>query len=179
MRVKRSCAIVLVVLGWGVAQAGAQETHSFTAFVSGGVAGAFDPDGTSDFGTDALQAGFGMVTDARTLVVVRAGRLSIADGLAGDLLDAEIDYANVAGEYRFRQPAYDFGIFLGLGAYRLEGVGPGGASRESKLGVALGFTGDFDLTRRVSLLAELDLHYALFAETRLYGAALVGVAVHF
>jgi len=168
MRVKRSCAIVLVVLGWGVAQAGAQETHSFTAFVSGGVAGAFDPDGTSDFGTDA-----------RTLVVVRAGRLSIADGLAGDLLDAEIDYANVAGEYRFRQPAYDFGIFLGLGAYRLEGVGPGGASRESKLGVALGFTGDFDLTRRVSLLAELDLHYALFAETRLYGAALVGVAVHF
>lgn len=177
---KRSCAVVLVVLGLGTAAAGAQETYSFTAFVSGGAAGAFDVEESSDFGQEALQAGFGMYTDSRTLVVVRAGRLAIADGLAGSgLVDAELDYANVAGEYRFRQPAYDFGIFLGLGSYRLAANGANGNRRQNELGAVLGFNGDFDLTRRLSFVAEVDLHYVPFEETRLYGAALVGIAVHF
>lgn len=177
---KRSRAVVLAALGLCAAAAGAQEPYSFTAFVAGGAAGAFDAEESSDFGQQALQAGFGLYTDSRTLVVLRAGRLAIADGLAGSgLVDAELDYANVAGEYRFRQPAYDFGIFLGLGSYRLAAEGATGSQEQSELGAVLGFNGDFDLTRRLSLVAEVDLHYVLFEETRLYGAALVGVAVHF
>ena len=64
--------------------------------------------------------------------------------------------ASIAGEYRFRQPSYDFGIYLGLGGYELAGDDFfEGEVDDRGLGLALGFTGDFDLTRRLSVVVEL------------------------
>lgn len=171
-----------LLCAWALAAAAAdaQERSTFVVTAAGGAAGAWDDESASDFGHGAVQAGFGMYTDDRTLTVVRVGRVDLGDGLVdAGLADATLEYANVAGEARWRQPAYDFGLALGLGAYRLEGDRAGVSREQTELGVVVAFTGDFDLTRRLSLVAEADLHYALFDDVRLYGAALVGVAVHF
>jgi hypothetical protein len=169
------CAAVAAALGAGAAPA--QDGYTFTASLAGGFAGAFDADGERDFDQPALQAAFGMFTNDRTLTVVRVGRVDLdTDQPFAGRLEAELDYANVAGEYRFRQSAYDYGFFLGLGGYRLQGDG---RDDETALGVAIGFTGDFDVTRRLSFVAEVDAHYVFFEDVNFYGAALVGLAVHF
>jgi len=179
-RTSRFWAVLLVAAGLDGGVAWGQESYLFTASLAGGLAGAFDVDGSRSFDHPTLQAGFGMFTNDRTLTVVRAGRIAFdpEQELAG-WRDAELDYVNVAGEYRFRQAAYDYGVFLGLGAYRLRGDGGFGDDEETALGAVLGFTGDFDLTRRLSLIVELDLHYAFFDDANLYGAGLAGLAVHF
>jgi hypothetical protein len=178
--VRRICGWLLCAWGLGAVAAGAQESSTFIASLAGGASGAFDDESSSDFGHATVQAAFGMFTDERTLTVVRVGRIDLDDGLeAAGLHDARIEYANVAGEIRWRQPAYDFGLYLGVGAYRLEGERGGRRDEQTDLGVVVGFTGDFDVTRRFSVVAEADLHYAFFDDVRLYGAALVGVAVHF
>lgn len=172
------CAAVAAALGAGAARA--QDGYTFTASLAGGFAGAFDTDGERDFDHPTLQAAFGMFTNDRTLSVVRVGRVDLdADRPFAGRLEAELDYANVAGEYRFRQAAYDFGIFLGVGGYRVSGDAFAGETSESALGAALGFTGEFDLTRRLSLVAEIDFHYVFFDDESLHGAALAGLAVHF
>jgi len=158
----------------------AQDTYNFTAGISGGVAGAFDLDDSQPFDHRGVQVSFGMFTADRTLTVVRVGRMTFDSGVPVDrLFDAELDYVTLAGEYRIRQSSYDYGFFVGLGGYRIDGQGAGGGEDHSALGATLGVTGDFDLTKRLSILAELDFHYVFFDETNFYGAALVGVAVHF
>ncbi len=157
------------------------DNYTFVAAVQGGLGGSLDVDGEEPFDQSALQLSFGMLTQDRTLAVVRVGRLEFDDDqpFAGRL-GAEVDYLNVAGEYRFRQPTYDFGLFLGLGAYRVSGTPLGPVEKEeTAFGFALGVTGDFDLTRHVSVVAEVDFHYALFDDANLYGVALAGVAIHF
>jgi len=159
--------------------ANAQDSFTFFASAMGGFSGSFDSSGEG-FGHDAWQLAAGMVTSDRTLTMVRAGKLELGDQQATGLTHTELRYAIVAGEYRFRTSAYDTGVFVGIGTYRLRGDLPGGgSSHDSAIGAALGFTGDFDVTRHFSLVGELDFHYAFLEQTQFYGAALVGVAVHF
>lgn len=179
-RTSRFWTVLLVAAGCSSGVVSAQENYLFTASLAGGLAGAFDVDNQRDFDHRALQAGFGMYTNDRTLTTVRAGRITFDSRQAFEgLFDAELDFVNVAGEYRFRQAAYDYGLFVGIGSYRIRGEGGLGGDDQSALGAALGFTGDFDLTRRLSLIAELDLHYVFFDDANLYGVALAGLAVHF
>lgn len=163
------------------APSAAIDTYTFTAAIQGGVAGALDTEGEEPFDHSALQLALGMLTQDRTHAFLRLGKLTFdEDEPFAGRLDAEIEYLNVAGEYRFRQPAYDFGLFLGIGAYRVSGEPlVGFESEEEAIGFALGATGDFDVSRHVSIVAEIDFHYALFDDANLYGAALAGVAVHF
>jgi hypothetical protein len=178
--VRRIGEWLLCAWALAAASAAAQERSTFVVSLAGGAAGAWDDEVSSDFGHGAAQASFAMYTDERTLTIVRVGRLDLGDGLSEAGLEAaELDYATVAGEVRWRQPAYDFGLALGVGAYRLEGELAGARSEQSELGAVLAFTGDFDLTRRLSVVAEADIHYAFFDDVRIYGAALVGVAIHF
>lgn len=171
-----------LLCAWALAaaSAAAQERSTFLVSLAGGAAGAWDEEISSDFGHGAVQAAFGMYTDDRTMTMVRVGRIGLGDGLTETGLDdAALEYATVAGEARWRQPAYDFGLALGVGAYRLAGERAGAESEQTELGAVLAFIGDFDLTRRLSLIGEADIHYVFFDDLRLYGAALVGVAVHF
>jgi hypothetical protein len=180
-RTSRAFGIVLVLALAAVAPGLAIDTYTFTVSVQGGLGGTLDSSGTNDYQNRALQASVGMLTADRTFATLRVGRLQFGRERAIDgLLDPKVEYAVAAGEYRFRQPAYDFGLFAGLGYYRLTGD-PAAIDFQDQdaIGFALGFTGDFDMTRRLSFVAELDFHYAFFDETNIYGVALAGLALHF
>ena len=122
-----------------------------------------------------------MVTAPRTLVVVRAGRLSIdGDPAFERFASADLEYVNIAGEYRFAQPTYDFGTYLGIGGYRMSGdLFAGGEDSESDLGFVIGLTGDFDMTRNLSVIGEVSGHYAFLDDANIFAMANIGLAVHF
>ena len=161
--------------------AGAQERGLFTVSALGGLTGAFDSKGERTFDHSALQLGFGVLTDDLTWTTLRVGRLDLDDEeIASGRSSTEIEFATIAGEYRFRQAAYDFGIFVGVGGYRLDAdLLVGGQEREEAVGITAGLAGDFDFSPRLSFIAEIDFHYVFFDETNSYGSALAGLAVHF
>jgi hypothetical protein len=179
---KRPFAVaVLVAAALLPAPLAAQDDYTFTAGLLGGFGGSFDDSSDADLDHRAVEAAVGMVTNDRTLTMVRFGQLEFDSDLEVEgLRDAELTFLTIAGEYRFRQPSYDFGIYLGLGGYELAGEDFfAGEVDDRGLGLALGFTGDFDLTRRLSVVVELSAHYAFLDRADLYGLALGGLAVHF
>jgi hypothetical protein len=164
------------------APAAAQDDYLFRASLAAGLAGSLDSDSDDSLDNGAWQASFGMVTNDHTLVQVRAGRFDLdSDGDFEGLEGAELEFANVAGEYRFGQGYYDFGVFVGLGAYRLTGDLPAsGEESETALGIALGLAGDFDLTRHLAVVVEASAHYATFDErSNLFALAVGGLAFRF
>ena len=157
----------------------AVEPYTYMAAVLGGVGGAFDA--TPDDGYDHLgfQIDLGVLTSTQALLVARVGQLDLGDGFSG-LSGAKLRYANVAGEYRFDQPTYQSGIFLGLGAYGLAGdLASGANTDQTSIGAVVGFDGEFHFTRRWSLLVELAGHWADLDRASIFGTAHAGVAVHF
>ena len=173
-------AVVLLMALGAVDAAGAQDTYAYAVSVLGGAGGAFDANPDSGLSNTSFQLGFGMLIDERALLGVRAGRLRFEDPGIGSLATADLDYATVAGEYRFRQSWYDYGLFFGLGDYRLDGRRASGA-RESQtaLGVTLGLTGDFRVVRWLSVVGEIAGHYIFLDQATTFGQAQVGVAFHF
>jgi hypothetical protein len=170
------CAAALVASRPAVAQ----DDYLYRVAIAGGIGGSLDSDTDDALDHDALQASFGMVTNERTLVSVRVARIELGDPDFEGLFDAELEYANVAGEYRFSQGYYDFGFYLGLGAYRLTGDVAGGEERETSLGLALGLVGDFDLTRHLAITVETSAHYAFFDQrSEIYASAVGGLAFRF
>ena len=55
----------------------------------------------------------------------------------------------------------------------------GGESSESDLGIVLGLTGDFDITRYLSVIGEVSGHYVFLDDASIYAMANIGLAVHF
>lgn len=176
-------AVLLLCLVAAAAPAAAQDSYTYTVGVLGGVGGSADSDDGGAFDGSWLQVNLGMVTNVRTHVVVRLGRLDLDgdNGVYEGLDDAQLEYFNIAGEYRFNQGYYDFGMYLGLGSYRLKGDPlPGEKEGESALGGVFGIDGDFDVTRHFSIIAEGAAHYAFFDDhSTLYVSAGAGVAFHF
>lgn len=158
-----------------------QENYTFTLGLLGGVGGALDADPDPGFGQRSWALSAGMVTASRTLVVVRAGRLEIEGDPAFERFTrADLEYVNIAGEYRFAQPTYDYGMYFGLGHYRMNGdLLVGGNLDESDLGIVLGLTGDFDVTRYLSVIGEISGHYVFLDDANIFGMANVGLAIHF
>ncbi len=136
----------------------AQEPYNHIASVLGTVGGSLD-DGKSGLANTGFQVGFALVTDRWVRVGVRVGTLDFGsgEGLEG-LFDPSLEYVNVAGEYRFPESFYDSGLFFGLGAYRIEGERLGRTQEDTALGLVLGATGDFEISRHWSVLGELALH---------------------
>jgi hypothetical protein len=165
-----------------LAAAEQQESYTFTLGLLGGLGGSLDADPDPGLGQKSFMLAAGMITAPRTLVVVRAGRLAIdGDPAFERFSSAELDYVNISGEYRFAQPTYDYGTYIGLGYYRMNGellVG-GGETSESDLGIVLGFTGDFDVTRHLSVIAEISGHYVFLDDASIYAMGNIGLAVHF
>jgi len=159
----------------------AQDSTTFVAQLLGGFGGSFDAQGDQDFDHKAFEAGFGVLTNDRTYSMFRIGQLKFAHDLDFEgITNAKLTFVTAAGEYRFRQPSYDFGLYLGLGGYELTGRDAfGNSADERALGLVLGLTGDFDITRHVSFVGEFAAHYAFLERADLYGLALAGVAVHF
>jgi hypothetical protein len=159
----------------------AQENYTMAVTLLGGVGGANDAEPGSGFGNTAYQVGFSLVTESQTAVGVRLGRLDLSnEDRFGKLTDAQIDYAQIGGEYRFHEGYYESGIYLGLGGYRLRGDRvTGGDSSETALGGELGLLGDFALTRRLAVRVEISGHYVLFDDARMFAMAQAGLAVRF
>ena len=174
-------AFALVAVAAPLAAAEQQESYTFTLGLLGGVGGALDADPDPGLGQTSWALSAGMVTAPRTLVVVRAGRLSIEGDPAFErFAKADLEYLNIAGEYRFAQPTYDFGTYLGLGYYRMDGeLLLGGDAQENALGIVLGLTGDFDITRYLSFVGEISGHYVFSSDAKIFAMANVGLAVHF
>ncbi len=173
--------ILLLLFFCGASVLSAQETYTMTVSLLGGVGGSGDADPGSGFGNTAFQAGFALVTEPQTAVGVRLGRLDLSgEERFGELAEAQVDYAQIGGEYRFHEGYYDSGIYLGLGGYRLRGDRPDGReASETALGGELGLLGDFALTRNLAVRVEVSGHYVLFDDARMFAMAQAGLALRF
>jgi hypothetical protein len=164
------------------AAAGAQEQYTFTVGLLGNLGGSLDADVGDSLENTGYQLNLMMVTESHTHVGLRAGKLGLDDkGLFGSLADAELTYATLGGEYRFRQAFNESGFYLGLGGYRLQGVDGFGEDRDkTSLGLAVGVTGEFPVRRWLGLLFELSGHYVVdFDEVQFFAIGQGGVAIHF
>lgn len=160
--------------------AGAQELYNFTAGVLGGIGGSMDVEPGDGFDNTGVQVNLTMITEPRTHVGFRIGRLGLDEQeLFGSLSDAELTYITLAGEYRFQESFYESGVYLGLGGYRLEGVRFEEDERDTSLGVVLGLNGEFKVSRWLGLMVELSGHYVDFDEAQIFGMVHGGLAVHF
>jgi hypothetical protein len=161
--------------------AGAQELYTYTVGVFGGLGGSFDVDPGDGFTNTGYQVNLGMVTEPRTHLVLRSGRLTLdEDELFGSLRDAELTYATIGGEYRARQDYYESGIYLALGGYRLEGTQRSGRdSRETSWGLAGGVTGELPIKRWLGVQVEISGHYIDSDEAQFFAMGHAGVAIHF
>jgi hypothetical protein len=158
------------------APAAAVEPYLVSVGVLGGLGGPLDAD-QPDPGMDhpAVQVDVGLLTEPRTLVMLRLGRVEFDEPL-GDRFEPRLDYATISGEYRLFDGWYDSGIFLGLGGYRL---GSEGGEEETAVGLTVGVTGDFELTRWLSAVAELSGHWADLDDNQFFGLGHAGLAVRF
>jgi hypothetical protein len=160
--------------------AGAQELYTFTAGLLGGIGGSLDAEPGDGLDNTGVQLNLAMVTEPRTHVGFRLGRLALdSEDFFESLEDAELSYVTVGGEYRFRQSYYESGVYLALGGYRLEGTRGGDTEEDTSVGLAIGVTGEFEITRRLGVLIELSGHYVDFDEAQIFGMAHGGLAVHF
>lgn len=172
-------AMALALLVPGAAHA--QETYTFTVGLLGGLGGSLDADVGDELDNTSFQLNLGMVFEPSDHLVVRIGRLGLDSGdRFEDLTDADLTYLTIGGEYRYRHAYYDSGVYLALGGYRLEGTDLGGVDQdETAVGVALGVTGDFPITRWLSFQIELSGHYADLDRANVFAMGHAGVAVHF
>jgi hypothetical protein len=179
----RSLPGLLMILGvlLVAARARAQENYTFTVAGLGGIGGSLDAGPGDKLDRLALQLNCSLVTDPKTHVGFRLGRvdLDVPGGFAG-LTGADLEYVNVAGEYRYSHSFYESGIYAGLGAYRLTGQRLlGGSSDQTAPGAVLGLTGEFGLSRHFGLLLELSGHWANLDAAQTYLFAHLGIAYHF
>lgn len=174
-----ACGLALALLLPGAASA--QESYTFTVGVLGGLGGSLDADVGDEVDNTGFQLNLGMVFQPQDHLVVRLGRLGLDSAERfQDLTDADLTYLTIGGEYRYRHAYYDSGVYLALGGYRLEGTEPGGSDEEeTAIGLALGVTGEFPITRWLSFQVELSGHYADLDRANLFAMGHAGLAAHF
>lgn len=174
-----ACALALVLLAPGAARA--QEIYTFTVGVLGGFGGSVDADPGDEIDNTGFQLDLGMVIQPKNHLVLRLGKLGLdsADQFV-DLTNADLTYATIGGEYRYRHSYYDSGIYLALGGYRLEGNDFVGKKQdETAVGLALGVTGEFPIRRWLSVQVEFSGHYVDFERANMFAMGHAGLAVHF
>ena len=160
----------------------AQESGNFSIAVLGSLGGSLDVEPGDALDNTGYQINLGMWTEPRTQVVVRAGKLGLdKDAVFGQLTDADLTYATIGGEYRSRAEYYDSGVFMSLGAYRLDGnrLADGRERRETAPGLAAGVTGEFRINRWLGVLAEFAGHYVNFDDAQVFVTGHAGVVVRF
>ena len=177
----------LAVLAMGLfiaVPAQAADPDLLSVAILGGAGGPLDADPPDPgLGHQALELQVGIVTEPRTLLQVRLGRIDFDSGdQLGEFSDPRLEYATISGEYRFYRNWYDSGIFIGIGGYRVSGLvgGPTGADDDhTALGITGGVTGEFELSRHFALLGQISGHYVDFDESPLFATGLAGFAVKF
>lgn len=155
-------------------QAAASDLHSFTASLLGGVGGSIDKD-AAGFSNLSWQLGFGVQREVHTQFGMRLGRIDMSSTtVSNPLSNSALNYLLLGGEYRTQEGLYESGLFIGLGAYKLNG-----STSETSIGAALGVTGDFELTRKWTVLVELTGHVTQLEAAKIFATGLAGLALHF
>lgn len=173
-------AVLAAFLAPGAAEA--QETYTFTVGALGGLGGSVDAEPGDEIDNTGFQLDLGIVIQPRNHLMLRLGRLDLDSAERfEDLTAAELTYATIGGEYKYRHSYYDSGIYLALGAYRLEGDAAvaGADEEETAIGLALGVTGEFPITRWLGFQVELSGHYVDFDRASLFAMGQAGLVVHF
>ncbi len=161
------------------ADAAAQQDYPLEGTVLFSVGGSIDED-QSGLGNDGYQIGLSLGVGRRTKVGIRAGEIGYDVGdRVGPVSNPEFSYVAVGGEYTFSERYYESGIYLALGAYKLEGILDGQAFDDTTVGITLGVTGEFEITRRIGLVLEVAGHVANFEAARYFATAHGGLAYHF
>lgn len=158
----------------------AQELYTYSLGLLGTMGGSPDAEPGSSLTNTGYQVNALLVTEPRTLVGIRAGKLALdEDILFNDLTDAELTYATIGGEYRAKQTYFESGMFFGVGGYRVEGNALTGAEKDTSWGVNVGVTSEFFITRRIGVLLELSGHYADLDDVQFFVMGHGGVVLHF
>jgi len=174
-------AIFLLTLGVVLVPTGAaaQEDQPLEVSVLYGFGGSFDED-QSGLGNSGYQIGLSLGVARRTKVGFRFAEIDYA---AGDFISLisqpTFSYVTVGGEYTFSERYYESGIFLGLGAYKLEGFLGELPFDDTTIGLAVGVTGEFEVTRRLGFVLEASGHFADFGPARYFVTFHGGLAYHF
>lgn len=174
-------AISLLTLGALLVPVGAaaQEDQPLEASLLFGLGGSFDED-QAGLGNSGYQLGLSLGVARRTKVGVRIGEIGYDAGdFISNVRQPTFSYVTVSGEYTFSERYYESGIYLGLGAYQLEGRVGNQAFDDSTLGLVLGVTGEFEITRRLGLVLEGAGHLADFGVARYFITFHGGLAYHF
>ena len=138
------------------------------------------------YGNLVLQLGAAVYVESNTQVALRLGRMDWGDtDLLGDLSGPQLTYVTVAGEYRDRRgffsgALFDSALFAGLGAYNLQGTGLDGIDEDqTAVGLTVGASGDFDVSKRFAIRLEVSGHYAGLDHAKIFGMLNVGLAYRF
>lgn len=157
------------------------EAYNFSVGLLGGLGGSLDASPGDSLDNTGYQVDLAMVTQPATHLVLRLGRLGLdSDPQFGNLTNADLSYATIGGEYRYRESFYDSGVYVALGGYRLRGDDASGRSTtDTAVGLAVGVTGEFDLTRHLAILVELSGHWADLGEAQIFAMGHAGLAWRF
>lgn len=151
--------------------------RTFAVSLMGGLGGAID-EGDAGYDNTRFQIGLSVQTEANSKVAVRIGSYDFGSGESlGDAFEPKLDYATIGGEYSFNDGTYTSGVFVGLGAYRLEATEAftGADISTTRVGLTAGATGEFDVTQRLSLVGELSAHILPSGEAQFFAGGLVGL----
>lgn len=152
-----------------------QHQYNFSVGLMGGLGSSPDAEPDVDFDNFGYEAFFSMETTLRTRFVVRAGRMGLESD--GAVVDADLDYLTLSGEYEFTESGYEAGLFMGLGLYELDPSR--GIRDESAVGLSVGTTGDIRISDRFSVMVEISGHYVDFDYAQFFLMGHAGVAFHF
>jgi hypothetical protein len=181
LRGKLLPVVCLLIAGVLVVPAGAraQEDQPLEASLLVSAGGSIDED-SAGLGNSGFQLGLSLRVDRRTKVGARYGEIGYGAGdRVGTVFNPTFSYLTIGGEYSFSEGYYESGIYLALGAYRLEGTELGQSVSDSTVGLALGVTGEFEITRRLGFVLEASGHFADFAAARYFITFHGGLAYHF
>ncbi len=153
--------------------------NTYTLSFMGGIGGSVD-ENNSGYDNSSFQVGFSVVPERSVKLGARVGQIGSIDRLA-NLFDADLTYATFSGEYLFGESGYQSGVFLGLGVYQLDGnrLFTGESVSTTTVGLTGGVTGEFDVSRRFGILAELSFHGLAKGDAEFFANGLVGLAVYF
>lgn len=172
-------SIVGVMLAAGLSAstaAVAADHHNFTIALSAGIGGTSDADPDPGFDNLGYQALFRMDTDHAVAFGIRVGQVAL-EADESSLFDATLSYVTVGGEYKSAEAFFESTLFLGLGAYDLDG--DFFVPDETAIGFVVGAGGDFRINARWSVLGEIAGHLTDLDQTNFFVTANVGLAYHF
>lgn len=174
---------LLAAAGLLAPSAARAQDYTWNVSLLGGLGGSLDEGGSAEL---AGQLGAALQLERLQNVWVHVGQLGFDTGDdAGSLADAEVSYLNLGGEYLVHEAYYDSGLFLGLGAYRLEAVelGVGGIPvavvDENVIGLVLGVSGEFKFSPSFAFRVEIAGHVLDSDAARVLATGQAGFALHF